>query len=138
MSERLIASLYSERQGWGVINDAWRQCREALRAGRRLSLEIKPERRNLPQNAKLHALLSEIADKTEWAGKKRDCETWKRLMVAAWCRARGEAVELLPAIDGHGVDIVFRRTSELDKAECAELIEFVTAWAVQNGIELTQ
>lgn len=33
-----------------------------------------------------------------------------------------------PALDGHGVDIVFRRTSKMTKAEVNELIEFIEAW----------
>lgn len=68
---------------------------------------------------------------------ERDVDTWKRLLTAAWLRARGEHVEMLPAIDGNGVDIVFRRTSQLTKAECAELSEFVMAWAVDNNVRLS-
>ena len=41
---------------------------------------------------------------------------------------------MLPALDGHGVDIVFRRTSQLTRSECAELIEFVLAWAAEHGV----
>lgn len=33
--------------------------------------------------------------------------------------------------------IVFRRTSQLTKAECAELSEFVMAWAVDNDVRLS-
>jgi hypothetical protein len=93
---------------------------------------VEPPRRSLEQNAALHAVLSEIADRVEWAGKLRDVETWKRLLTAAWLRARGESIELLPAIDGHGVDVVFRRTSTLTKAECSELLDFVNAWAAHR------
>lgn len=138
MSDRLTATLWNPQQAHQVIGQAWQHAKNLLMAGHRLELEVRPQKRNLPQNAKLHAMLTEIAQRTEWAGKKRDAETWKRLMVAAWCRARGEAVEFLPAIDGQGVDIVFRRTSELDKAECAELITFIEAWAAQNDVELSE
>jgi hypothetical protein len=116
----------------------WLTIKPELQAGQRLLVKVEPEKRNTDQNAKLHAMLTEIAGQVPWAGKKRDVEAWKRLMTAAWCRARGEPIELLPAIDGQGVDIVFRRTSDLDKAECAELIEFVTAWCAQNEVELSQ
>jgi len=61
---------------------------------------------------------------------------WKRLLTAAWCRATGEPVELLPALDGNGVDIVFKKTSQLSRKECADLIEFIFAWSADNGIEL--
>jgi hypothetical protein len=79
-------------------------------------------------DALLHALLTDISKRHEWAGQKRDAETWKRLFVAAWCRARGEQIEMLPALDGHGVDIVFRRTSKMSKAEVSELLDYVQAW----------
>lgn len=59
----------------------------------------------------------------------------ERLLTAAWCRATGESVTILPALDGHGVDLVPRRTSKLTKAECCELIEYITAWAVEHGVE---
>jgi hypothetical protein len=120
-----------------IWSELWKNVKALTLAGHKLQVTVEPERRNADQNAMLHALLSEIADRIEWAGKKRDTETWKRLMTAAWLRARGESIEVLPAIDGHGIDVVFRRTSSLTKSECAELIDFVTAWAVQNGVEFS-
>ena len=120
-----------------ITKIVWPSVKALTMAGHRLVLEYKPETRTLAENRMLHALLAQISKQMEWAGKKRDVETWKRLLTAAWCRARGEHVELLPALDGYGVDIVFRRTSQLSKAECAELIEFVMAWAVQNGVKFT-
>lgn len=95
-------------------------------------VRIEPPKRNGAQNALLHVELSEIAKCMEWAGKKRSIETWKRLLTAAWLRARGESVELLPALDGHGVDVVFRRTSDLDRSECAELTTFIQAWKAEH------
>jgi hypothetical protein len=100
------------------------------------AVEIKPITRSLAQNAKLHALITDIAKTLEWAGAKRDVETWKRLLTAAWLRARGEPIEMLPALDGYGVDIVFRRTSELTVNEMIELIEYIQSWAVGNGIDV--
>jgi hypothetical protein len=91
-------------------------------------VRVDEPKRTLDQNAKLHAELQEIAETVEWAGKKRDVETWKRLLTAAWLRARGEPIELLPAIDGAGVDVVFRSTSTLTVQEMNELIEFICAW----------
>lgn len=96
------------------------------------SVTIKPPTRSLEANAKLHAELAEIAEHVEWAGKKRDIEVWKRLITAAWLRARGESIEILPALDGHGVDVVFRRTSTLTVAEMSELLEFLMAWKAEN------
>ena len=113
----------------------WPWAKSMLAAGHSLTLTIKPETRSLKENALLHALICHIAKTQEWAGAKRDAETWKRLLVAAWCRATGQQVEFLPALDGQGVDIVFRHTSKLTRSECAELIEFILAWGAQQGIE---
>lgn len=112
----------------------WLQLKPLLLTGKRLHVEVRTETRSIAENALLHAMLTHISRHQEWAGKKHSVDTWKRLLVAAWCRARGEAIELLPALDGHGVDIVFRRTSELTVSECAELIEFVYAWGVMNDV----
>ncbi len=137
MTERLELRLHEPQQAHKAIMHAWRHAKNWLLAGHRLVLTIKPEKRSSPQNRLLHATIADIARQVEWAGAKRDAETWKRLLVAAWCRVQGESVEILPALDGHGVDIVPRRTSKLTKAECADLIEFVTAWAVEHGVVLT-
>jgi len=93
---------------------------------------VAPPKRNLDINAALHARLGEIAARAEWAGRRWDTETWKRLMVAAWSRATGQHTLVLPAIDGHGVDIVFRRTSAMTQLEVFDLIEFINAWAAEH------
>ena len=135
MAERITMSLYNAQQAHQAIQTAWQHAKGWLGAGgQRLTLEIRPEKRSDAQNRLLHACLSEISKQVEWAGAKRDVDTWKRLLTAAWLRARGEPIEMLPALDGHGVDIVFRRTSQLTKAECAELSEFVMAWAAERDI----
>lgn len=115
-------------QAEGAIARAAKWIMRRVADGRAVVLTLEDERRNLEQNALLHALLSDIASTHEWCGKRRDVETWKRLFVAAWCRAKGEATEFLPALDGHGVDVVFRRTSKMSKAEVSDLIEYIHAW----------
>lgn len=135
MAERITMSLYNAQQAHQAIQTAWQHAKGWLMASdTRLTLEIRPEKRSDAQNRLLHACLSEISKQVEWAGAKRDVDTWKRLLTAAWLRARGEGVEVLPAIDGHGIDVVFRHTSKLTKAECAELSEFVMAWAAEHGV----
>lgn len=139
MTDRLVLRLYNAQQGHQAIKQAWDFAKGWLMASdTRLTLEIRPEKRSDKQNRLLHAMLGDIAAQVEWAGAKRDAEVWKRLLVAAWCRARREQVELLPALDGHGVDIVFRRTSQLTRGECAELCDFIGAWCAENGVELRE
>ena len=134
MSERMTLRLWDAQQGHGLLMQAWQHIKPLLMAGHRLVVEVRQETRSLRQNNYLHALIRDIAEQLEWAGAKRDSDTWKRLLVAAWLRARGESVEVLPALDGHGVDVVFRRTSKLTRAECAELCEFIAAWGAERGV----
>lgn len=89
--------------------------------------------RSLEANARLHALIAEIAETREWAGGRQDPETWKRLLVAAWMRATDRKVTLMPALDGHGVDAIYQRTSKLSVSECNELMDFVEAWHAQDA-----
>ena len=136
--EKITLKLWSPTQAAKDLPGVWAWIKAMTVAGHRLVLEVRPEKRSDAQNRLLHACLSEISKQVEWAGCKRDVDTWKRLLTAAWLRARGEPIEMLPALDGHGVDIVFRRTSQLTKAECAELSEFVMAWAAERGIVLME
>lgn len=106
----------------------WTWLKPRLLQGQRITLSVEEERRNNSQNALLHATLTEIARTREWAGRKWDVLTWKRLLTAAWLRTRGEQVLMVPALDGHGFDVVFEHTSKLSKAQMAELIDFIQAW----------
>ena len=108
-----------------------------LIAGRRLVMTLKPATRTDDMNARLHATISDVAKQVEWAGSKRDTETWKRLLVSAWLRAKGESIEILPALDGHGVDIVFHRTSKMSQAQCSDLTEYIYAWGSEHGVRFT-
>ena len=60
-------------------------------------VRIEPPRRNLDQNAALHAKITEISQRMQWCGKRLDVDTWKRLLVGAWSRAENEPVTMLPA-----------------------------------------
>ena len=100
-----------------------------------LVVEFKEPTRNSAINAALHAKLGEIADKRMHAGKKWDIEVWKRLLVAAWSRAIAESVQYLPALDGQGIDIVWRRTSDMTQREVRDLLGFIEAWDAEAEAE---
>jgi hypothetical protein len=131
---RQTVTLYNAQQGHKELMRLWVWCKAMLMAEHRLTVEARPEKRSEQENRLLHSLLGHIAATKEWAGSKHDAETWKRLLTAAWCRAHGEQIKILPALDGCGVDIVFRRTSELTRSECADLIEFVFSWGAMNDV----
>jgi hypothetical protein len=97
-------------------------------------MEVKPENRSNPQNRLLHAMLTELSREVDWYGQKLPMETWKRLCMAAWMREERQSPQLIPSLDGHGVDIVYERTSKLTKDECGRLMEWIEAFASERGV----
>lgn len=92
--------------------------------------------RSVEKNAHLHAILGAISKQIQWAGRWLTIEEWKRLMVAAFEREKGRQPEMLPALDGAGMDLIYRRTSRMSQEEIRELIHFAEAWAIDRGVEL--
>ncbi len=134
-TDRFQTVLINAQHGRTAILDAATWAKPWLIAGHKLHLEVRKETRSTAQNRLLHSRISDVSKQVQWAGKLRDIDTWKRLLTAAWLRTRGEPIELLPAIDGNGVDIVFRRTSSLVSAECAELADYILAWGDGEGVK---
>lgn len=96
--------------------------------------------RSTEKNAHLHAILGAFSKQRDWprgSGKYLDIEAWKRLVVAAFERTRGHSAEFYPALDGHGFDVVYRRTSRMSQEEIRELIHFADAMAVELDVEIT-
>lgn len=93
---------------------------------------FKEPTRNLEANAALHAMIGEIAERREWCGRKWPLEVWKRLLVSAWSRAKGEHVQVVPALDGAGVDVVMIRTSKLSQADVRDIMGWIEAWDAQE------
>jgi hypothetical protein len=101
-------------------------------------LVIKDEDRSAEQNKLLHGRITDISKQVEHAGKRWDVLTWKRLLTAAWLREKGDQPQLIPAIDGHGFDVVYERTSKLSVKQCCELITWIEAYGAENQVRWTQ
>lgn len=99
-----------------------------------LVVEVKPITRTLEQNAKLHALLSDIAKQCEFQGKKRDIETWKMIMVSAHKIATGGQAEMAIGLEGEVINLR-ESTAKMSIKRLASLIEYITAWGVANGVK---
>lgn len=121
-------TLHNPQEAYQTLQRLWTWLKPRLLAGNAYTLKLEEPKRTLSQNALLHAMLQDIAQRREWAGRRWDVLVWKRLLTAAWMRTRGDQVLMVPAVDGHGFDVVFERTSRLSKAEMTELVEFITAW----------
>ncbi|OBX05782.1 recombinase [Gallibacterium genomosp. 3] len=103
-------------------------------AEKTLVIEIKPMTRTLEQNAKLHAMLGDIAKQCEFQGKKRDIETWKMIMVSAHKIASGGQAEMAIGLEGEVINLR-ESTAKMSVKRLASLIEYITAWGVANGVQ---
>lgn len=103
-------------------------CEAVWRADDGWVVRITEPTRSLEASALMHAELQEVSERVQWAGQYLSVEDWKRLITAAWMRATGQKVTLLPAVDGNGFDALYRRTSLMTKGEMNDLIAYIQAW----------
>lgn len=92
-------------------------------------VEIKPKTRNLDQNAKLWAMLTDISRQVSYHGKTLNTEDWKSLFTGS---LRGFG--LMPSIEGDGYVMLGESTSKMSKKRFAELIEMIYAFGAENRI----
>lgn len=98
---------------------------------------IKPPTRNLDQNAKLHALLTDISKQVPYGGKMRSMETWKAIMVSAHAIATEEPTEVVCGIEGEFLNLR-ESTAKMSVARMSSLIEYATAWCASNNVTLSR
>lgn len=116
-----------------ILDNALAAVREAQVNSR---VTIADPQRTLDQNAKLHALLTDLARSPQkWAGKLRTLDEWKMLMVSGHAVATGNGGEVIPGIEGEFVAIR-ESTANMSVARASSLIEYVLAYCVMNKIEL--
>jgi hypothetical protein len=99
-------------------------------------VEIKEPTRKLSQNAKFHAILTDISRQAQYMGKKRSVEFWKGLFVSGWQIATGEKPEIVPGLEGEFINIR-ESTSTMSVRKLSSVIEYMIAWSIDNGYQLT-
>ena len=87
----------------------------------------EPTRTN-DQNAKLHAMLTDIA-RQKPMGWTRDIDTWKAIML----RALKHEIRFTEGLDGEMFPIGLK-TSSLTVRQMSDLIEFTYAFGAEQGI----
>ena len=98
---------------------------------------VQEPTRSLEQNAKFHALCSDIAQSgMEWAGKKRTSSQWKVLLVSAHAVATNDGAEIVPGIENEFVNLR-ESTALMSKKRGASLIEYTLAFCACHDIKLS-
>ena len=92
---------------------------------------VKSPKRSLDQNAKFHAMLSDVS-RAKPGGRMHTPDTWKALIL----HACGHAVQFENGLNGQPFPIGFR-SSRLSKSEMADAITFLLKWGDDNGVKWT-
>lgn len=104
---RAIAAVHAAPDGWVVM--------------------VKEATRNLDQNAKLWALLSEVSEQVDWYGKKLSPDDWKNVFSSSLRK-----LEVVPNLDGTGFVALGQSTSTMSKREFSDLIELINAFMAER------
>ena len=91
---------------------------------------LQQQTRSLEQNAKMWAVLSDIAHQVIWYGNRLTTDEWKDFFSAALKKQK-----VVPDIDGTGFIALGKSTSNMSIKAMSELIELATVFGVQNGVE---
>jgi hypothetical protein len=128
--------LDSQEQATALMQNLWPKVKEALKSGKKLTLEIKPASKSREQEEKYHAIIGDIAKQAQHMGAKWDAETWKRLLVDKYCREIGISSQIMANLDSDGLVQLGFQTRNFSKEQASEFVEFLMAWASQHGVEL--
>jgi hypothetical protein len=93
------------------------------------SVTVAEPKRNLDQNARMWAMLGDVAQQVDWYGKRLTSEDWKHVFSSSLRR-----LEVVPNLDGTGFVALGMSTSSMSKREMADLIELMFAFGAERGV----
>lgn len=93
--------------------------------------EFKASKRSLPQNSRLWAMLTDIAQQLPWHGMALKPDAWKLLFLDALKRE----VRAVPNLDGTGFVNIGRSSSDLSKSEMGDLMTLIEEFGARHGVK---
>jgi hypothetical protein len=133
----VILNLTSTEQAKTSIRHNWEKITKALDAGKHLTMEIKFASKSREQEEKYHAMINDIAKQAQHLGAKWSSEDWKRLLVDQYLReAQDKQSKIIPNLDGTGIVQLGLQTRKFTKEQASEFVEWLYAWAAENGVVL--
>lgn len=93
------------------------------------AVAFKKARRSTVQNSLMWARLTDIARQVVWHGQKLTATDWKDVFSASLRHAR-----VVPGIDPGTFVPLGMRTSDMTKAEMADLLDLIDAFAAERGV----
>lgn len=130
---KLTVTCYNQAQAHTVLTgQVWPHVKAMTAAGHVLVVEVKPQTRTTEQNARLWAMLTDVAKQVNWYGRKLTPEEWKHVFTAALSKQ-----DVVPNIDGSGFVVLGKATSKMSKREMIDLQTLIEAFGVDKGVKFT-
>lgn len=104
------------------------QIKPLTMAGHRLRLSVTKETRSSAQNARMWAMLQDVADQVEWHGRRLSKEDWKHIFSASLKKQ-----DAVPGIDG-GFVVLGQSTSKMTVAEMGDLMTLMEVFGAEHSV----
>jgi NinB protein len=118
-----------------LTNRATREqfCRWVMMAPVNTVAMLRENKRTIPQNDRMHAMLTDVARQVPiWGGVKVGKDEWKLIFLDGLKRE----MRLVPNLDGNGVvSLSGKSSSELTKEEMTGMIELIFKFGAEHQVE---
>lgn len=94
---------------------------------------IKEPTRNREQNAKFHAICSDLSKKVLFAGIKRTPEQWKILLISGHAVATNQGNHICAGLEGEWINLR-ESSASMSKRRMSSLIEYSTAFYETHNV----
>lgn len=93
-------------------------------------VEFKASKRSIPQNDRMWAMLTDIAQQLPWHGMTLKPDAWKLLFLDALKRE----VRAVPNLDNTGFVNIGRSSSDLSKSEMGDLMTLIEKFGAEHSV----
>lgn len=93
---------------------------------------ISEQKRSLAQNAKLWAMLGEVAHQVCWHGRYLHAEDWKHIFTSSL-----KKMDVVPNIENNGFVVIGLSSKNMTKKEFIDLIELINAFGADNNVKFS-
>ena len=97
-------------------------------------ITFQEAKRTTDQNARMWAMLTEVARQVKWHGQRLSADDWKLIFMAAL----KQELRIVPNLDGTGFVQLGRSSSDLSVAEMGDLMDLIAAFGAREGVTFAE
>ncbi len=97
-------------------------------------ITFQEAKRTTDQNARMWAMLTEVARQVKWHGQRLSADDWKLVFLSAL----KQELRIVPNLDGTGFVQLGRSSSSLSVGEMADLMDLIAAFGAREGVTFAE